>query len=92
MLQDEDSGAPMMVEVNESGSIKLKLVGINWFVYPKNNPTTSGFSYVGNYATEINNFSTLHAVPELSATAFYMSLFLTTIGLSSRRISLILHG
>ena len=84
MLEQYDSGAPMMVA--DAG--QLTLVGVNWFILGNSN----GFSQVGKYAIEINNFISLHAVPELSATAFYMSLFLTTIGLSSRRISLILHG
>ena len=88
LLLSGDSGAPMMVEVIEGSNAKLKLVGINWFNSPSTNPHTSGFSYVGNYSSEIKNFISANPVPELSATGIYMALFLMTFGLGSRRISL----
>jgi hypothetical protein len=89
-LQIGDSGAPMMVE--NAGS--LTLVGINWFITNDINgdPLLSGFSYVGNYASAINDFITANPFPELSATGIYMALFLMTLGLSSRRISLRSNG
>jgi hypothetical protein len=84
-LQIGDSGAPMMVE--NSGS--LTLVGINWFIGTNhNNDPLNGFSYVGNYSSDIETFIDANPVPELSATGIYMVLFLMTLGLSSRRISL----
>lgn len=84
-LQTGDSGAPMMVE--NAGS--LTLVGINWFIgTDSNNEPLNGFSYVGNYSSDIEAFIDANPVPELSATGIYMALFLMTLGLSSRRISL----
>ena len=84
-LQTGDSGAPMMVE--NSGS--LTLVGINWFIGTDiNGDPLNGFSYVGNYSSDIEAFIDANPVPELSATGICMALFLMTLGLSSRRISL----
>jgi len=85
LLQTGDSGAPMMVE--NAGS--LTLVGINWFIgTDSNNDPLNGFSYVGNYSSDIETFINANPVPELSATGIYMALFLMTLGISSRRISL----
>lgn len=85
-LQTGDSGAPMMVE--NSGS--LTLVGINWFIgTDSNNNSLNGFSYVGNYSGEIESFINANPVPELSATGIYMALLLMTLGISSRRFTLI---
>lgn len=84
-LQTGDSGAPMMVE--NAGS--LTLVGINWFIgTDSNNNPLNGFSYVGNYSSDIETFINANPVPELSATGIYMALFLITLGIGSRRISL----
>lgn len=85
-LQTGDSGAPMMVEY--AGS--LTLVGINWFIgTDSNNNSLNGFSYVGNYSGEIESFINANPVPELSATGIYMALLLMTLGISSRRFTLI---
>jgi hypothetical protein len=85
LLQTGDSGAPMMVE--NAGS--LTLVGINWFIgTDSNNDPLNGFSYVGNYNSDIETFINANPVPELSATGIYMALFLMTLGIGSRRISL----
>ncbi|GHC06044.1 hypothetical protein GCM10007047_23820 [Cerasicoccus arenae] len=52
-LQDHDSGAPMIRDVNG----ELTIIGLNWFIH--NDLTALGtrnysaFSYVGNFATEI---------------------------------------
>ena len=84
-LQTGDSGAPMMVENDGS----LTLVGINWFIGTNsNNDPLNGFSYVGNYSSDIETFINANQVPELSATGIYMALFLITLGIGSRRISL----
>lgn len=84
-LQTGDSGAPMMVE--NAGS--LTLVGINWFIgTDSNNDLLNGFSYVGNYSSDIETFINANPVPELSATGIYMALFLITLGIGSRRIRL----
>ena len=84
-LQTGDSGAPMMVEY--AGS--LTLVGINWFIgTDSNNDPLNGFSYVGNYSSDIETFINANPVPELSATGIYMALLLMTLGIGSRRISL----
>ena len=84
-LQTGDSGAPMMVE--NAGS--LTLVGINWFIgTDPNNNSLNGFSYVGNYSSDIETFIIANPVPELCATGIYMALSLITLGISSRRISL----
>lgn len=80
-LQTVDSGAPMMVEY--AGS--LTLVGINWFIgTDSNNDPLNGFSYVGNYSSDIETFINANPVPELSATGIYMALFLITLGIGSR--------
>lgn len=84
-LQTGDSGAPMMVENDGS----LTLVGINWFIGTNsNNDPLNGFSYVGNYSSDIETFINANQVPELSATGIYMALLLMTLGIGSRRISL----
>ena len=58
-LQTGDSGAPMMVE--NSGS--LTLVGINWFIGTDSNTILNGFSYVGNYSSDIEAFITRTQFP-----------------------------
>lgn len=85
-LQTGDSGAPMMVE--DAGS--LTLVGINWFIGTDTNgdPLLNGFSYVGNYSSDIETFIIANPVPELSATGIYMALLLITLGIGPLRISL----
>jgi len=61
VVRGGDSGGPMFVE---AGGV-LKLVGINWFI-DSGPPEVSGFTYVGNYADEINAYLNLYSVPEPS--------------------------
>jgi len=62
LLESGDSGGPMFVSLNGTD---LTLVGINWFVGElQNGNDVSGFSYVGNYDGEIQNFIASHPVPE----------------------------
>jgi len=56
-----DSGAPMLVE-DETGN--LTIVGINWFIATAGETNINGFSYVGNYDTEIQDFIEANVVPE----------------------------
>ena len=64
ILEQGDSGGPMMVDINGS----LRLIGINWFIYSSGGePLGTAVSYVGNHATEIESFLDTHslaAIPE----------------------------
>lgn len=66
-----DSGAPLMVE---TASNTLTIVGINWFVGNDGSTDLSGFSYVGNYDTEIQAFIDANAVPEFRLFSLLLSL------------------
>jgi len=62
-LQGGDSGGPMFTI--DGGSGDLVLTGINWFINDAGvTPQYSGFSYTGNYATEIQSYIDAHPVPE----------------------------
>ncbi len=66
-LQSGDSGGPLFVD--KTGSGHLTLTGINWFIGQDQNTGDwyNGFSYVGNYASEITAFLALYSVPEPAA-------------------------
>lgn len=72
-LSGGDSGAPMFFD--DSGD--LLLVGINWFIGQadtdpgpdENLIDINGFSYIGNYSSDIQDFIALNAVPEPSLAA-----------------------
>jgi hypothetical protein len=75
-LQIGDSGAPMMVD---TGSGALTIVGMNWFKGTDGGTDVNGFSYVGNYDVEIQNYIDANPVPEvrmyslfLGITAFFL--------------------
>jgi hypothetical protein len=61
VVQIGDSGAPFFI--NQSGS--LLLLGLNSALFSNNSGT--GVSYIGNYASDIQNFINVNAVPEPSA-------------------------
>lgn len=71
-LAGGDSGGPMFVEDGLGG---LTLVGINWFVY---NPDWgigdgNGFSYVGNYSTEIESYIAANLIiPEMGTMVLFL--------------------
>jgi len=58
-----DSGGPMLLD---DGSGALKLTGINWFIgtLDNNGNKISGFSYVGNYSDDIQDYIDANPVPE----------------------------
>ncbi|MCP5537019.1 MAG: PEP-CTERM sorting domain-containing protein [Akkermansiaceae bacterium] len=85
-LASGDSGGPLFID--DGG--ELLLVGINWAIGQVDidlHPTredlrdASYYSYVGNYATEIQNYVDAHAVPEPSPALS----FLTGLGLLTAR-------
>ncbi len=63
-LQVGDSGAPLMVE---DGLGNLTIVGLNWFNGLTGFPELNGFSYVGDYATEIDAYLAANPVPEMQS-------------------------
>ncbi|MGB0416543.1 MAG: hypothetical protein ACPGKS_06825 [Coraliomargarita sp.] len=71
LLQLGDSGAPVMVIVGG----ELTIVGINWFIATGGEQDINGFSYVGNYDTEIQNYIDANPVPELSCFALLAGLY-----------------
>lgn len=81
LVQSGDSGAGMFVP---STGGKLTLVGINWFYYTAGSETGSGFSYVGNYDTQIQSFLDVYSVPEPSVFGAVTGLLALGWGLSCR--------
>lgn len=77
-LRGGDSGGPLFVEEVPG---ELTLVGINWFI---SDPAGSfiGMSYVGNYATEIQSYIHLNAIPEPTILWF---LVMAVMGLAAWR-------
>lgn len=63
-LQSGDSGGPLFVD--KTGSGELTLAGINWFIAQDQSTGVwyNGFSYLGNYASDISAFLALYSVPE----------------------------
>lgn len=76
-LQGGDSGAPLL---GDDGFGNLTIVGINWFIGQVDTngevaggvEDVNGFSYVGNYDTEIQTYIDANAVPELSNFAWML--------------------
>lgn len=60
-LQSGDSGGPLMVD---DGLGNFTIVGLNWYIDTVNGTDFSGFSYIGDYASEINDYLALNPVPE----------------------------
>jgi hypothetical protein len=57
-----DSGGPLMVETAPG---ELTIVGLNWFIDTLGDGTQiSGFSYLGNYSSEIDAYISANPVPE----------------------------
>ena len=69
-LQTGDSGGPLMVIAGG----ELTIVGINWFISNAVGNELSGFSYVGNYDVEIQEYIDANAVPEVAAASFLTGL------------------
>jgi hypothetical protein len=63
LLQVGDSGAPVMVD---DGAGNLTIVGMNWFIGSSPSFDVNGFSYVGDYAVEIQDYLNAHPVPEVA--------------------------
>lgn len=59
-----DSGAPLFFRQNSNS---LKVVGIAWFKSTKSNPRFTGFTPVGNYATNITSFINQHGAGYIPA-------------------------
>ncbi len=64
-----DSGAPLFVDFDEGGEDSaLRLVGTNWYIDTEAGVTTlNGYTYLGNYDGQIQEFIDLHALPEPSS-------------------------
>lgn len=64
-LQDHDSAGPMFVDLDGVDGGPLTLTGINWLIgTDAGGADVSVFTYVGNYATEIQDFIDNNPVPE----------------------------
>jgi hypothetical protein len=61
-LEGGDSGAPVFVD--DGGN--LTLIGINWFRGGVNSEDVNGFSYIGNWDEEIDQYIAANAIPEPS--------------------------
>jgi hypothetical protein len=68
-LMSGDSSGPMFVDLNGV----LTLTGINWYrtETQQGDVFSSGFSYVGNYASEIQDFIDNNPVPEPTAALLF---------------------
>jgi len=82
-----DSGGPMFAQ---DGSGNLLLAGINWFNGTMNENTPeerniSGFSYTGNYETEIQTYIDANAVPETGGALVGMMLVVVVVFRRGRR-------
>lgn len=89
-VEGGDSGSPLLVD---TGDGTLTLVGIGWFNgtigegdVDDTTTSVSGYTYVGNYTTEIENFITLHAVPEPHTYALMMGVCAMLTRLMRRRL------
>lgn len=90
LLQVGDSGGPLFIQ-DPGAPGGLRLVGINWFIaegYPTESATASGFSYVGNYTSEIQSYLnafSIPLVPEMPAGGPVACLFILGYGLARCR-------
>lgn len=80
-LQTGDSGAPMMVD---DGSGELTVVGINWFNGTLNGDDVNGYSYVGNYDEDIQDFIDANPVPEPALYGVCLGLLAISIPVTRR--------
>ncbi len=83
-LATYDSGAPVMAIANG----ELTIVGVNWFIASTDgtNNNISGFSYLPNYASEIDDYITANEVspvPESAMAALILGLF--ALGIATKR-------
>ncbi|MEM9347209.1 MAG: PEP-CTERM sorting domain-containing protein [Planctomycetota bacterium] len=61
-----DSGAPLLVDLNENDNdYSLQLVGANWYVGTLSGTELNGFTYLGNYDTQIQAIIDNNPVPLL---------------------------
>lgn len=81
-LRPGDSGGPVFVDVDG----ELTLVAINWFVGTEDELTLNGYTYIGNYAAEIDGFLAIHSVPEPSHYALGAGLAVVTLAILRRRL------
>lgn len=87
-----DSGAPLFLPLNDGSSFALLLLGINWFngtaEFTSGGETVetniSGFTYLGNYDTELSAYISANAVPEPATWGFLIGLA-TLVGALRRR-------
>jgi len=77
-----DSGGPMMVETSPG---ELTIVGLNWFVGTLGDGTQiNGFSYVGNYSNDIDQYLALYSVPEPGSLGLIIGLIASLFTLRDR--------
>ncbi|MEM6506774.1 MAG: PEP-CTERM sorting domain-containing protein [Planctomycetota bacterium] len=61
-----DSGAPLLVDLNENDNdYSLQLVGANWYIGTLSGTELNGFTYLGNYDTQIQAIIDNNPVPLL---------------------------
>lgn len=77
-----DSSAPMFVD---NGSGGLTMVGINWFTGNDGSNDLNGYSYVGNYDIEIQNYIDANTVPEMKHFGLFVGLALAIRIIRRRR-------
>lgn len=77
-----DSSAPMFVD---NGSGGLTMVGINWFTGNDGSNDLNGYTYVGNYDIEIQNYIDANTVPEMKHFGLFVGLALAIRIIRRRR-------
>lgn len=80
LLQVGDSGGPLIID---DGAGNLTIVGLNWF-NEFGGVDLNGFSYVGDYASEIQNYLDLNSVPEVKHFALLSGILMLLFCSSSR--------
>ena len=87
-LQSGDSGGPLFTLDTDD---QLLLTGINWFIDQDvlipglGSRDISGFSYLGNYANDIQTIINAHPVPEPEISGMFVGIVVMTVGIFRRR-------
>ena len=81
-LQVGDSGGPLIVD---DGIGNLSIVGLNWFIDTIDGKQINGFSYLGDYADDINDYLAQHSIPEPRNAGFLLAMGILGLTAAVRR-------